>query len=358
MPSFEVKTPQRTYSAIVERGVLERLAAHLPARHGKVFVVSTEDVLRHQGQRLTASLRNIEHSVLHLPGGEEQKRLAPVEALAEEMVVRGADRSSLVIAFGGGIVSDMAGFLAAMFMRGIPVLQVPTTLLAQVDASIGGKTGVNLVAGKNLIGAFHQPLAVLIDPSVLDSLPEREYRAGLYEVIKYGIIRSPRLFDLLTHQRDRVFRRDPEVVDDLITESVKIKAEVVSADEREGGLRRILNYGHTFGHALEAETAYSHLLHGEAVAFGMNAAAFLGRQLGLISEDVTRTLVDTVTAYGPIPSLQGISADNLLGRLAHDKKTIQGNVHFVLPVGVGDVIVRSGVAEAEARTAIERALAC
>ncbi len=358
MPSFEVKTPQRTYSVIVERGVLERLSEYLPARHGKVFVVSTEDVLRHQGERLAASLRNVDHSVLRLPGGEERKRLASLESLAEEMVARGADRSSLVVAFGGGIVNDMAGFLAAMFMRGIPVVQAPTTLLAQVDAAIGGKTGVNLVAGKNLIGAFHQPLSVLIDPSVLESLPEREYRAGLYEVIKYGIIRSPRLFDLLTQQRNRVFRRDPEVVDDLIAESVKIKAEVVSADEREGGLRRILNYGHTFGHALEAETAYSHMLHGEAVAFGMNAAAFLGGQLGLISEDITRTLVDTVAAYGPIPSLRGISAENLLSRLAHDKKTIQGNVHFVLPVAIGSVIVRSGVGEADARRAIERALAC
>ena len=173
------------------------------------------------------------------------------------MVRRGGDRSSLVIAFGGGVVDDVAGFLAAIFMRGIPVIQIPTTLLAQVDAGVGGKTGVNLVAGKNLIGAFHQPLAVLTDPDVLATLPEREYRAGLYEVIKCGVIRSPVLFRLMSERQSDVLARDSEIVEKMIAESVRIKAEVVSADEREGDLRRILNFGHTYGHALEAETGYS-----------------------------------------------------------------------------------------------------
>src|SRR5580700_5759899 len=175
MPTFHVQTPPAPYDAVVGRGILERAAGYLPARAGKVFVVSSEDVWRHQGARLQNSLASIPHESLFLPGGEEHKRLAPVEGLAEEMVRRGADRSSVIVAFGGGIVTDMAGFLAAIFMRGIPVLQIPTTLLAQVDAAIGGKTGVNLVAGKNLIGSFHQPLAALIDPSVLASLPPREY---------------------------------------------------------------------------------------------------------------------------------------------------------------------------------------
>src|SRR5437588_1410374 len=173
MPSFRVETPQRSYSAIVERGVIAQAAKHIPPKTGKVFVVTTEDVWRHAGRPLEAALAGIGYEVLHLPGGEDQKRLAPVERLAEEMVHRGGDRSSMVIAYGGGIVNDMGGFLAAIFMRGIPVLQIPTTLLAAVDASIGGKTGVNLVSGKNLIGSFHQPVAVLIDPSVLDTLPER-----------------------------------------------------------------------------------------------------------------------------------------------------------------------------------------
>src|SRR5262249_27508950 len=172
------------------------------------------------------------------------------------MVQRGADRTSMIIAFGGGIVNDMGGFLAAIFMRGIPVVQIPTTLLAQVDAAVGGKTGVNLVSGKNLIGSFHQPAAVLIDPAVLATLPDREYRAGLYEIIKTGVIRSFPLFAFLAGHRDAVLSREPAAVDYIIAESVRIKAEVVTADEREGDLRRILNFGHTFGHALEAETGY------------------------------------------------------------------------------------------------------
>src|ERR1700693_4093632 len=200
MFSFRVETPQRCYSAIVERGILEHAAEHVPPTKGKVFVVSTEDVWRHQGQPLSRGLSAMPHEVLYLPVGEEHKRLAPVEQLAEEMVRRGGDRSSLVIAFGGGIVNDMSGFLAAIFMRGIPVIQIPTTLLAQVDASIGGKTGVNLVSGKNLVGSFHQPLAVLIDPAVLDSLPGREYRAGLFEIIKHGVIADAELFWLMRRE--------------------------------------------------------------------------------------------------------------------------------------------------------------
>ena len=354
MPSFEVKTPQQTYRAIVERGVLGRVADYLPDKAGKTFVVTTEDVWRHQGQALRTGRL---HDTLFLPGGETHKRLAPVEAMAEEMVARGADRSSVVIAFGGGIVNDMAGFLAAIFMRGIPVLQIPTTLLAQVDAAIGGKTGVNLVAGKNLIGSFHQPLAVLIDPAALDTLPEREYRAGLFEVIKYGVIASPGLFQLLSERQNDVAARVPAVVDEIIAESVRIKAEVVSADEREGGIRKILNFGHTFGHALEAETAYSRFLHGEAVAFGMQAAVHLAESTRQLAPEDGESIRGALRRYGPIPSLHGIPADNLLGRLTADKKTIQGKVHFVLPRKIGEATVVSGVDERLVRSAIEAALA-
>src|SRR5947209_1312628 len=233
MPSFEVKTPQQTYRAIVERGVLGRVAEYLPDKAGKTFVVTTEDVWRHQGPALRTGRP---HDTLFLPGGETHKRLAPVEAMAEEMVARGADGSSVVIAFGGGIVNDMAGFLAAIFMRGIPVIQVPTTLLAQVDAAVGGKTGVNLVSGKNLIGSFHQPLAVLIDPAVLDSLPDREYRAGLWEIVKAGIIRDEDLFQYLLDNTEAVLSREPAAVDRIIADSVRMKCEVVSSDEREGDL--------------------------------------------------------------------------------------------------------------------------
>jgi 3-dehydroquinate synthase len=357
LPSFEVKTPQHTYRATVERGILARAAEHLPPKAGKVFVVTTKDVWRHQGEALTAGLSGHPHETLYLPGGESQKRLAPVEAMAEAMVARGADRSSVVIAFGGGIVNDMAGFLAAIFMRGIPVLQIPTTLLAQVDAAIGGKTGVNLVAGKNLIGSFHQPLAVLIDPAALDTLPVREYQAGLFEVIKYGVIASPRLFRLLSDRQSEVAARASGVVDEIIAESVRIKAEVVSADEREGGIRKILNFGHTVGHALEAETCYSRFLHGEAVAFGMQAAVNLAELTRHLSAEDGSAIRDTIRRYGPIPPLNGIPAESLLGRLGADKKTIQGKVHFVLPRRIGEVTVVSGIDSNLVREAIQAALA-
>ncbi len=345
MPSFRVETPQRTYSAIVESGIIGRAAEFIPERAGKLFVVSTEDVWRHQGVALARGLRDRRHEVLYLPGGEENKRLAPLESLAERMVLAGGDRSSVVLAFGGGIVTDMAGFLAAIFMRGIPVIQVPTTLLAQVDAGIGGKTGVNLESGKNLIGSFHQPVAVLIDPSVLATLPEREYRAGLWEIVKAGIIREAALFHFLFDQSAAVLARQPDAVARIIADSVRMKCEVVTADEREGDLRRILNLGHTFGHALEAETAYRRFLHGEAVAFGMRAAVRLGETAGHLSAADGAQILDLIARYGPIPSLAGIAAEPLLKRLVHDKKTVRGAVHFVLPVGIGAVEIVSGIEE-------------
>jgi 3-dehydroquinate synthase len=357
MPSFAVETPQRAYEAIVERGILARTAQYLPAEAGTLFVVSTEDVWRHAGAALERGLAGRAYEVLYLPGGEDQKRLAPLEALAEEMVRRRADRTSVVIAFGGGIVNDMAGFLAAIFMRGIPVLQVPTTLLAQVDAGVGGKTGVNLEGGKNLIGSFHQPLAVLIDPAVLDTLPEREYRAGLYEIVKTGIIRSAPLFEFLARRSDAVLAREPDAVDYIIAESVRVKAEVVSADEREGDLRRILNFGHTFGHALEAETAYRRLLHGEAVAFGMRAAIYLAERTGHLSVEDSVDMLEAIRLYGPIPPLDGIPPERIFARLASDKKTIQGKVHFILPVRIGEVTVASGVDGDAVLAAIQAALA-
>lgn len=357
MPSFRVETPQHCYPAIVERGIIGQAARHVPAKAGKVFVVTTADVWAHKGAELAAGLEGAPFERLELPGGEEQKRLAPVEALAEEMVRRGADRTSVVIAFGGGIVNDMGGFLAAIFMRGIPVIQIPTTLLAQVDAAVGGKTGVNLVSGKNLIGSFHPPLAVLIDPAALDSLPMREYRAGLYEIVKAGIIREAELFAYLRDRSGDVLARRPEAVDHIIAESVRMKCDVVSSDEREGDVRRILNFGHTFGHALEAETQYKRFLHGEAVAWGMRAAVYLGERTGHCSAEDSVEMLELIDAYGPIPPVNGVPAENLIARLVHDKKTIQGKVHFVLPVRIGEVKVVAGVEPKLVEDAVRSALA-
>jgi 3-dehydroquinate synthase len=356
MPTFRVDTPARCYSAVVERRLLGHAQRYIPAKSGKVFVVTTADVWRHQGAALAAGLAGIGYEVLELPGGEDQKRLAPVEALAEEMVARGGDRSSLVIAFGGGIVNDMGGFLAAIFMRGIPVIQVPTTLLAQVDAAIGGKTGVNLVSGKNLVGAFHQPLAVLIDPALLDTLPVREYRAGLWEIVKAWIIRDADLFRYLADHSAAVLGREAAAVDRIIADSVRMKAEVVSADEKEKSLRSILNFGHTFGHALEAETGYTKFLHGEAVAWGMRAATWLAERTGHLSAEVCAEIFEVLDLYGPIPPVDGLKAASLKARLVHDKKTIQGKVHFVLPVRVGEVTIVSDVEDRLVEEAIRSAL--
>jgi 3-dehydroquinate synthase len=346
---FSVSTPQRDYGAFIGRGVLRQIAEHIPARTGKIFVLTTRDVWDLHG----ASLPLPEAHVLFFAGGEQRKRLSEVESLAEEMVRKGADRSSLLVAFGGGIVTDMGGFLAASFMRGIPVIQAPTTLLAQVDAAVGGKTGVNLVAGKNLFGAFHQPLAVLIDPDVTQTLSDREFRAGLQEIVKGGVIRDLALFEFLESNVDKVLRRDPDAVERIIADKVRIKCEVVTADEREGDLRRILNFGHTIGHAMEAETEYKYLLHGEAVAFGMHAATDLAVRAGLLAAPDAERIHAVVKAYGRIPSLEGISAQNLLARLASDKKTIQGKVHFVLPTRIGEVKVVSGLDPAMVLESIE-----
>ncbi len=356
MPVFEVRTGQHTYQNVVERGVLRRASEYLPTNAGKRFVVTTEDVWQFHGQTLQTQFQDGKFETLFFPGGEANKRLSAVEALADQMIARGGDRTSIVVGFGGGIVTDVGGFVAATFMRGIPVIQIPTTLLAQVDAAMGGKTGVNLAGGKNLVGSFHQPQAVLIDPDVLSTLPEREYRAGLFEVIKCGVIRDPALFELLETTADQVLAKKPELVDSLIAAAVRIKAEVVSADERESDLRRVLNFGHTVGHAIEAETEYERFLHGEAVAWGMLAATRLAEILGLLDVEAARRIQKTICRYGPLPSAKDLDTGRLLTRLDSDKKTLQGKVHFVLPTAIGQIKIISGIPQTEVRRAITDAL--
>jgi 3-dehydroquinate synthase len=328
------------------------LREHLPPKHGKVFVITEEPIWALHGEQIAG----VADHIFFLPGSEENKRLSALESVAERMVDCGADRTSLVVAFGGGIVNDMGGFLAAIFMRGIPVIQIPTTLLAQVDAAVGGKTGVNLTRGKNLMGSFHQPLAVLVDPSVLPTLPDREFRAGLFEVIKCGVIASPALFGVMRDAREAVLARDPDILDRIIAESVQIKAEVVSADEREAGLRKILNFGHTVGHAIEAVTQYKTFLHGEAVALGMRGATELARVRGLLNADVAAEIIRVIASYGPLPSTAGISPTQVYSRLRSDKKTTQGDIHFVLPLRIGATEVVSGLMESHMMAAVKEAL--
>src|SRR6266481_1507557 len=302
MISVPVATPSRSYEVLIGSALLSRAGDYFGKilENRRAFVVTVPPVRRRWARVLMKSLSasGIETALLEMPDGERSKRLATLEKLAEKLIKQGADRGITLIALGGGVVCDVTGFLASIYMRGVDVIQIPTTVLAQVDAAVGGKTGVNLVAGKNLLGSFHQPLAVLIDPDVLRTLPEREYRAGLYEIVKCGVIRDAELFRVLDDCAPAVLAREPATLDRIIAAAVRIKAEVVSADEREGDLRRILNFGHTIGHALEAETEYSRFLHGEAVAFGMRAATALAERTGdLASGD--RALIDRVIArYG------------------------------------------------------------
>jgi 3-dehydroquinate synthase len=341
MPRIPVETAQASYDVVVQAGALERAGEWVKPLAGnrRLFVVADPQAWSHQGERLRAGLSGLDHTVLELQAGEENKRLNQVESLAERMYAAGADRSGCVVAFGGGIAGDVGGFLAASYMRGVDVIQIPTTLLAQVDAAIGGKTGVNLASGKNLVGAFHQPRLVLVDPTTLSTLGDREYRAGLFEVIKYGVIWSPKLFELMAMGRKEVLAREPEILEALIAGSVRIKADVVKADEREGNLRRILNYGHTLGHTLEAETRYRRFLHGEAVAFGMIAAGRLAEALELLAPDDRARIERTVLDYGPLPDPADVVAENLVKRVSGDKKTIGGRVHFVLADRIGHVQV-------------------
>jgi len=344
---------------LVEHGLLRStgttLREMIPAE-GRGFAVTSARIRNHWGKTLQKSFSQTGHrlEVLEMPDGERSKKLSQVEKLASKLVKRGADRRSVILALGGGVVGDVGGFLASVFMRGIPVVQLPTTLLAQVDSAIGGKTGVNLASGKNLIGTFHQPLAVLVDPDLLATLPEREYRSGLFEAMKYGVIRNPAIFELMESNRDALLRRDGALLETLITECIRVKAAVVSADERESGERRILNFGHTLGHALEAETGYKKVLHGEAVGWGMIAAALIGYASDVTNSLTAQRIIATVCAYGPLPKVK-VQARRILRRLLADKKTVRGVPHFVLATAMGKVEVVKDVPERVILHAIEEA---
>lgn len=347
------------YDAIIENGLLERAGEQLrnilgvarapsPAsRDGEpLFVVTVPPVRRRWGTKLMRSLSAavFKAQFIEMLDGERHKKLATVGQMAEKLARLSADRSAVIVAFGGGVVGDTAGLLASLYMRGVDLVQIPTTVQAQLDAAIGGKTGVNLRTGKNLVGTFHQPRVVLIDPAVLSTLPEREFRAGLYEALKCGVIGNPALFDRLETITVKGLRRDPAALEWVIAESVRLKAEVVSADEREGGLRRILNFGHTIGHALETESSYRRFLHGEAVAWGMIAATSIAAATGRIDLTCARRISDAVLSFGKLPSVKASSRD-IVRLLTRDKKTRNGVVHFVLPTTIGKVEVVNDVPE-------------
>lgn len=349
---INVTTPSRPYVITLGAGALDDIGpllddAGVPARR---FVVSSPLVWKLHGERFARALPAAEPILVS--DGERYKHLQTVAKVYEALIRANADRASALLTFGGGVIGDMAGFAASTYLRGIALVHVPTTLLAQVDSAIGGKVGVNHALGKNLIGSFYQPHAVVVDPSVLATLPRREFRAGLYEVVKYGMTSSATLFDRVGRERTAIFKKEPGVLTAIISESCQIKADVVSADERESGLRRILNFGHTAGHGLEAVTKYRRYRHGEAVAYGMLVAAELAAARGQLARGHQQALADLVASLGPLPPIADISAGEILDAMKHDKKVVAGTLHFVLPTSIGSTTIVNDVAEDELRAAL------
>jgi 3-dehydroquinate synthase len=350
----DVTTSAGGSAILIGNGLVDQLPALLD-EHGvgaRRFIVSSPTIWRFHGAQVQKALGTLEPILL--PDGERYKNLQAVAKVYDALIRANADRGSAIVAVGGGVIGDTAGFAAATFLRGITLAHVPTTLLAQVDSSIGGKVGVNHTLGKNLIGAFHQPRVVVIDPALLRSLPRREFRSGLYEVVKYGMIASRSLFDLLTNETKAIFDRDPARLVPAIVESCRIKADVVSKDERESGLRRILNYGHTVGHALEAVTKYRRYRHGEAIAYGMLAAADLAVARGALAERERQALAQLIAKLGPLPPIADLPINDILEATRRDKKVVNGRLHFVIAIEIGATMTIEDVTEGELTAVLER----
>jgi 3-dehydroquinate synthase len=290
--------------------------------------------------------------VCPVPDGERYKSRRTLEAVYDAFLDAGLGRDGLVVALGGGVVGDLAGFAAASWMRGVDWVVVPTTLLAMVDSSIGGKVGVNHARAKNMIGAFHQPRAVVIDPELLATLPPRELRSGAYEVLKCGVLGDAALFARLRGAPEGLAGWDEAALDDAIATACRIKADVVSRDEREGHLRHVLNLGHTIGHALEAVTGYRRFTHGEAVGWGLIGACWIACRRGMLAEPAFQAIAEAVDRIGPRPRLSDLDQERILEAISHDKKARAGRVPFVLPTAIGRVVVRDDVTRAEIQAAL------
>jgi 3-dehydroquinate synthase len=343
MERLVVDLAERSYPILIGAGLLDRLADHLPACVGKqIMVVTNTTVAPLYLERLKTALGDHRVDVVALPDGEQFKTLETLDRVFSGLLQHRHNRSTTLVALGGGVVGDMTGFAAACYQRGVEFLQVPTTLLSQVDSSVGGKTGVNHALGKNMIGAFHQPRAVYIDISTLDTLPPREFAAGLAEVVKYGLIRDAGFFDWLEVHWDGLLKRDTAALTVAIRRSCEIKAEIVGKDERESSLRAILNLGHTFGHAIETAQGYGEWLHGEAVAAGMVMAADLSVRLGWLDSSVCARLVAMLQCANlPVKGPAGMTVDEYLNLMAVDKKVLDGGLRLVLLKALGQAIVTS-----------------
>lgn len=366
--TVHVALGERSYDITIASRFLEQTGditrVALGPKTRKLAIISNSRVHGFYGRAVEKSLKRAGFATLtHLIGdGERAKSLSTAEKALAFMIANRFERSDAVIALGGGVVGDLAGFVAACYQRGVNYIQIPTTLLAQIDSSVGGKTAVNHRLGKNLIGAFHQPRAVIIDPQTLATLPKRELRAGLYEALKYGVIWDRRLFEMLNEKLEDIFALDPDLLTRIIARCCEIKAEVVTADERESGLRRILNFGHTVGHALESVTAYRRLKHGEAVGYGMQCASKIAEKAGIIppaEADGIRFGVERLSRFGHIaklPPIDDLKVQNVVAAMAHDKKVSQGKLPLILPTRIGEVIVRDDIAPSIIRASVRELL--
>ncbi len=340
MATIRIPSSSGAYRVYCSRGELARAESVLQelGDSAGTFVISSPNVWINWGRTLAKRIGGVPANRTFLfDDSESAKNLATVELLCRALNAAGADRRAVIVAVGGGVVGDIAGFTAASYLRGVRLVQIPTTLVAQVDSSVGGKTGVNLPEGKNLVGAFYPPRAVIADFETLATLPHREYRSGLYEIIKYGVIADAELFGSLERHMLALLRRDPEALARVIPRCIRIKARIVARDERESGLREILNFGHTFGHALEAATGYRRFLHGEAIGWGIYAATLLGLATSRISESEAMRIIRLVASVGPLPSLGAIRSARVRRILAGDKKARGGRVRWVLPRRIGKV---------------------
>ncbi|SMD06457.1 3-dehydroquinate synthase [Sporomusa malonica] len=358
MAEVRVNLANHSYTIHIMAGIISQvgqLMKDMPLSR-KALIVTDENVAPLYSGVLADSLAaaGFLPFVLVVPPGESSKSLATADKVFTQAISMGLDRKSPIIALGGGVIGDLSGFVAATYLRGVPFIQVPTTLLAQVDSSVGGKTAVNHPLGKNLIGAFYQPQLVVIDPLVLDTLPERELKAGLAEVVKYGVIADYDFFDyLIRHQEDILARRPDELIE-VISRCCQIKAAVVAQDERETSLRMILNFGHTIGHAVEGVGGYSEYNHGEAVAIGMHGAALLSSSLHLCSTAASAAVKQLITGMGLPLTAPGYGTDELLGYLARDKKVVDSKVNWVLMQDVGRVTITQDVSEEHVRAVLSQ----
>jgi len=353
---------ERSYDITIADGALKQVGeitrAALGSKTRKLAIISNARVHGFYGKAVEKSLKQAGFATLtHLMGdGERAKSLQTAERAWAFLIANRFERGDAVVALGGGVVGDLSGFVAACFQRGVNYVQIPTTLLAQIDSSVGGKTAVNHKLGKNLIGAFHQPRAVIIDPQTLATLPTRELRAGLYEALKYGVIWDHPLFTLIKEHLGEINALDPALLTRIIARCCEIKAEVVIADERESGLRRILNFGHTVGHALESVTAYRRLKHGEAVGYGMQCASTIAEKAGIIPRAEADAIRFGVAELGQRPRIDDLKVQEIIAAMAHDKKVAQGKLPFILPTRIGDVVVRDDISPTIIRAAVRELL--